>query len=118
MPAFAPATPKANARKRNAATSGRLEKRAVKHHISINPTSLRAPMPTLTYGSSSTLEEPSRPRWQSFKRGLSGRCPACGEGHIFRKYLKVADSCACCGEELHHHRADDAPPYFTILIVG
>jgi uncharacterized protein (DUF983 family) len=23
-----------------------------------------------------------------------------------------------CGEELHHHRADDAPPYFTIVIVG
>ena len=31
---------------------------------------------------------------------------------------KVADSCRACGEELHHHRADDAPPYFTILIVG
>ena len=25
---------------------------------------------------------------------------------------------ATCGKELHHHRADDAPPYFTILIVG
>jgi uncharacterized protein (DUF983 family) len=76
-------------------------------------------MPTLTYGSSLTLaEEPPRPRWQSFKRGFAGRCPACGEGRIFRAYLKVADSCTCCREELHHHRADDAPPYFTILIVG
>jgi uncharacterized protein (DUF983 family) len=75
-------------------------------------------MPSLTYGSSLRLEEPPRARWQSFKRGLSGRCPACGEGHIFRKYLKVADHCTACGEELHHHRADDAPPYFTILIVG
>jgi uncharacterized protein (DUF983 family) len=75
-------------------------------------------MPTLTYGSSLTLDEPPRARWQSFKRGLSGRCPACGEGRIFGKYLKVAESCTWCGEELHHHRADDAPPYFTILIVG
>jgi uncharacterized protein (DUF983 family) len=75
-------------------------------------------MPTITYGSSLTLDEPPRQRWQPFKRGLSGRCPACGEGHIFRKYLKVADRCSSCGEELHHHRADDAPPYFTILIVG
>lgn len=33
-------------------------------------------------------------------------------------YLKVADSCTQCGEEFHHHRADDAPPYFTILITG
>ena len=75
-------------------------------------------MPTLTYGSSLTLDELPRARWQSFKRGLSGRCPACGEGRIFGKYLKVAESCTSCGEELHHHRADDAPPYFTILIVG
>ena len=27
-------------------------------------------------------------------------------------------ACGSCGEELHHHRADDAPPYFTMLIVG
>ena len=37
---------------------------------------------------------------------------------MFRRYLKVADECPSCGEELHHHRADDAPPYFTIIIVG
>jgi uncharacterized protein (DUF983 family) len=76
-------------------------------------------MPTLTYGSSLALaDEPPRRRWQPFKRGFAGRCPACGEGRIFGKYLKVAESCTSCGEELHHHRADDAPPYFTILIVG
>jgi uncharacterized protein (DUF983 family) len=76
-------------------------------------------MPTLTYGSSLTLdEEAPRARWKPFKRGFTGRCPACGEGRVFRAYLKVADNCTSCGEELHHHRADDAPPYFTILIVG
>ncbi len=37
---------------------------------------------------------------------------------MYRQYLKVADACPSCGEELHHQRADDAPPYFTILIVG
>jgi len=37
---------------------------------------------------------------------------------MFRRYLKVADECPACGEALHHHRADDAPPYFTIVIVG
>jgi uncharacterized protein (DUF983 family) len=55
---------------------------------------------------------------QSILRGLRERCPACGEGHMFRAYLKVADACPHCHEELHHHRADDAPPYFTILIVA
>ena len=51
-------------------------------------------------------------------KGTEHSCPACGKGHMFGKYLKVAESCDVCGEELHHHRADDAPPYFTILIVG
>jgi uncharacterized protein (DUF983 family) len=37
---------------------------------------------------------------------------------MFAQYLKVADACPHCHEELHHHRADDAPPYFTIFIVG
>ena len=37
---------------------------------------------------------------------------------LFLSYLKVQDQCPQCSEELHHQRADDAPPYFTILIVG
>ena len=51
-------------------------------------------------------------------RGFSMRCPACGNGAMFARFLKVADKCPHCHEELHHHRADDAPPYFTIFIVG
>src|SRR5262245_66387064 len=53
----------------------------------------------------------------SMWRGFRERCPACGEGKLFRKYLKVVDRCDKCGEDLHHHRTDDAPPYFTIFIV-
>ena len=55
---------------------------------------------------------------QALWRGFRGRCPACGEGRIFRAFLKVADRCACCGEELYHHRADDFPAYLVIVIVG
>ncbi len=51
-------------------------------------------------------------------RGFFGRCPACGKGKMFRKFLKVNDSCPACGEELHHHRADDFPAYLVIVIVG
>ena len=51
-------------------------------------------------------------------RGFSGRCPNCGENTIFSRYTKVNDRCPACGEELHHHRADDAPPYLTIFVVG
>ena len=59
-----------------------------------------------------------RPTWPAMRRGLAQTCPACGQGKIYKSYLKVADACPSCGEELHHHQADDAPPYFTILIVG
>jgi uncharacterized protein (DUF983 family) len=61
---------------------------------------------------------PVRDRWQAIKRGFNLRCPNCGKGHLFRAYLKVADTCPVCGEELFHQRADDAPPYLTILVVG
>jgi uncharacterized protein (DUF983 family) len=54
----------------------------------------------------------------AIRRGLASRCPNCGRGKLFRAFLKVADSCPACGEDLHHHRADDAPAYFVILLVG
>ena len=37
---------------------------------------------------------------------------------MFRAFLKVAEACAHCGEELHHHRADDFPAYLVIIITG
>lgn len=61
---------------------------------------------------------PQRDWMRAILNGLRLRCPACGEGRLFWRYLKVNDACPACGEPLHHHRADDAPPYFTILIVG
>lgn len=51
-------------------------------------------------------------------RGLLCRCPVCGQGHIFRGYLTVVEQCAVCAAPLGRARADDAPPYFTIFIVG
>lgn len=65
-------------------------------------------------------EEPAEAR--SLKtaiwRGLLCRCPNCGEGKLFVGYLKSVDHCAVCGEAMHHHRADDLPPYLTVVIVG
>jgi len=52
------------------------------------------------------------------KRGLLCRCPRCGEGKLFRAFLKPADNCAVCGVDYTHHRADDLPAYLSIAIVG
>jgi uncharacterized protein (DUF983 family) len=64
------------------------------------------------------LEKPGRNLAQALTRGFRCRCPNCGQGSMFRAFLKVADNCTTCGEPLHHQRADDAPAYFVILIVG
>jgi len=51
-------------------------------------------------------------------RGACGKCPNCGAAKLFRGYLKVTPNCAACAAPLGLARADDAPPYFTILVVG
>jgi uncharacterized protein (DUF983 family) len=56
--------------------------------------------------------------WEGLKRGLLGRCPQCGEGKLFRAYLKVTPECPSCRHVLAQYRSDDGPAYFTILIVG
>ncbi len=63
-------------------------------------------------------EEKPRSLLSALGRGWRRRCPRCGQGSIFDGYLKVHPRCGTCHLELHHHRADDAPPYFTIMIVG
>jgi uncharacterized protein (DUF983 family) len=63
-------------------------------------------------------ERPARDLWQAVRRGMMCRCPSCGEGRLFTSYLKVTPACDHCGEVLSHHRADDAPPYLTIMVVG
>ncbi len=61
---------------------------------------------------------PKRDLVQAMMRGLKGRCPACGEGKLFRAFLKVNNHCPHCREALYHQRADDLPAYLTIVVVG
>lgn len=56
--------------------------------------------------------------WTAMKRGFCGRCPRCGEGKLFRAFLKTADNCSNCGLDFTPHRADDLPAYLVIVIVG
>jgi uncharacterized protein (DUF983 family) len=56
--------------------------------------------------------------WTALKRGFRGRCPRCGEGKLFRAFLKVDDHCSVCGLDFTPHRADDLPAYLVIVIVG
>ena len=56
--------------------------------------------------------------WTALKRGFRGRCPRCGEGKLFRAFLKVDNNCSVCGLDFTPHRADDLPAYLVIVIVG
>jgi uncharacterized protein (DUF983 family) len=56
--------------------------------------------------------------WTSLKRGFRGCCPRCGDGKLFRAFLKVDDHCPVCGQDFTPHRADDLPAYLVIVIVG
>ena len=64
---------------------------------------------------SDALDRPTKP---AMLRGAICRCPACGEGKLYKSYLKVNDHCPACNEALHHQQADDGPAYLTILLVS
>jgi len=61
---------------------------------------------------------PNPPMKVQIARGIAGRCPACGKARLFTSYLRVVPACPNCGAPLGQLRADDAPAYVTILIVG
>ena len=72
----------------------------------------------LEFKAAATLPNLRNETLDTLLTGFRGHCPACGKGRMFRAYLKVVDNCPECGEELHHHRADDFPAYLVIVITG
>ncbi len=60
----------------------------------------------------------TRPVMPSMKRGFRGKCPHCGNGKLFRAFVKPVDNCSVCGEDYTPQRADDLPAYIVVSIVG
>ena len=56
--------------------------------------------------------------WTALLRGWCGRCPRCGNGALFGRFLKMQSHCPACNQAFEPYRADDAPAYFTIFIIG
>ena len=60
-----------------------------------------------------------RPTLQvALARGLVGWCPNCGQGKLYRAYLKQVEYCAHCSERYGDIESDDAAPWFTILVAS
>lgn len=70
------------------------------------------------FGGESRSKRIARPVWNAMKRGVLGKCPNCGEGRLFASFLKTVHTCEYCGEEIHHHRADDLPAYLVVVVLG
>lgn len=51
-------------------------------------------------------------------RGFRKVCPRCGNTHLFKSFLRIPESCSSCQMDLGSIRADDFPPYLTMVIVG
>ncbi len=75
-------------------------------------------METQVFGGEHHSQRPARSVWGAIWNGFCGKCPHCGEGKLFSGFLKIAPACASCGEEMHHHRADDLPAYLVVVIAG
>ncbi len=54
----------------------------------------------------------------SIRRGLSARCPSCGEGKLFAGFLDLAPRCERCGLDYSFADSADGPAVFVILIAG
>ncbi len=70
------------------------------------------------FGEGNAPARPVRSVGRAMWRGFRCRCPNCGEGKLFRAFVKSVDHCAACGEDYTHQQADDFPAYITITIVG
>jgi uncharacterized protein (DUF983 family) len=53
-----------------------------------------------------------------FAAGLRGRCPACGQGKLFRGFLALRPNCEHCGLDYAFADSGDGPAVFVILIGG
>jgi uncharacterized protein (DUF983 family) len=53
-----------------------------------------------------------------FIAGLTGKCPRCGEGHLFSGLLKIAPSCDKCGLDYSFADAGDAPAIIVMTVAG
>ncbi|MDV6332031.1 DUF983 domain-containing protein [Asticcacaulis sp. 201] len=51
-------------------------------------------------------------------RGITRKCPCCGQAPAFRGYLKVVDACRNCQTPLSVYPTDDGPAYITMILIG
>jgi uncharacterized protein (DUF983 family) len=60
-----------------------------------------------------------RDKWMwIYRTGLHGLCPRCGEGRMFRRWLKVQERCPQCGLDYDFAAPDDGPAFFSLCFIA
>lgn len=54
----------------------------------------------------------------ALRTGMACRCPRCGKGKLFARFLTVAERCGHCGLDLQKEDSGDGPAVFIIFILG
>jgi uncharacterized protein (DUF983 family) len=54
------------------------------------------------------------PALPPMQTGIRGRCPRCGQGHLFRGFLTLAPKCEACGLDYSFADPADGPAFFVI----
>ncbi|WP_105383338.1 DUF983 domain-containing protein [Neorhizobium alkalisoli] len=49
-----------------------------------------------------------------YSTGIRGRCPRCGQGHLFNGFLTLKPSCEVCGLDYSFADPADGPAFFVI----
>ena len=63
-------------------------------------------------------ETPLPARIDPIRAGFVCRCPNCGEGRLFKGFLKVVDACAVCGFDFTRLNTGDGAAVFIMQITG
>ena len=74
--------------------------------------------PATTVWTRESVKGEKRDLWTAMKRGFMCRCPRCGEGKLFKGYLKVAPACSVCGLDFKFADSGDGPAIFVIFLVA
>ena len=57
------------------------------------------------------------PPLSPMQTGVRGRCPRCGQGHLFKGFLTLAPKCEACGLDYSFADPADGPAFFVMMFV-
>ncbi|WP_020179358.1 DUF983 domain-containing protein [Methylopila sp. M107] len=60
------------------------------------------------------MSETTYRKLEPYNVGVRGRCPRCGEGHMFEGFLKLKPECEVCGLDYSYADPADGPAFFAI----